>query len=234
MRAAWLLLVGCGRLAFDPRSDGGGALDDSLSGLDAEVDAPPGAMVVTFGETSSAGVTGVTTDAVLDAVNLTGNYGGRPTLDLDSRYTPLVRFDISSIPTTATVLDARLTLHTTDDPSPNDVSVHRLLEAWTEGVLDGGIGAANYFQRQTGTSWASPGATGLSRVAGSSGGFQASLANATYTFAITAAVVQLWVSTPTDNHGLVFESGGTDLLVLHSSESTSVDRRPTLRVTYMP
>lgn len=191
-------------------------------------------MVVTFGEGSLADVMGVTTDAVLDAANIVGNYGGRPTLDLDSRYTPLLRFDLSSIPATATVIDARITVHTTGDPSANDVSVHRLLEPWTEGTLDGGTGAANYLERQTGAGWASPGATGLSRVSGSSGGFQASLANATYTFAITAAVVQTWVSTPSDNDGLVFDSVGTDLLVLHSSESATIDRRPSLRVTYVP
>jgi hypothetical protein len=236
-RLALLLLIGCGRLSFDPLS-GGAAIDDANGDgamiIDAAIDAPPGSMVVTFGEASVADVSGVTIDTILDAASVVGNYGGRPTLDLDSRYTPLLRFNVTSIPSTATVLDARLTLYTTGDATTNTVTAHRLLEAWTEGTQNGPAGAANFLERQMSVAWLNSGATGLSRSSGMSGAFQPMAADSAYTFVLTTALVQLWVDDGGENKGIVLALSAGDTVVFHSSESSIGDRRPLLRVTYMP
>jgi len=230
-----LLLVSsaCGRLSFEPR---GGAIDggaDVLATVDSEVDAALGMMVVTFGETGSAGVAGVTFDTVLDAVNSVGNYGNRPTLDLDGQWTPLLRFDLSSIPSSATVIDARLTLYTADQSTTDTITVLRVTQSWTEGATNGAAGEANFLERHTATLWEGPGATGPSR-AGTVGSFMPIAVGSAYTFAIALATVQMWVGSPQENFGLVFDSDGTDTVRFHSSESFTSSSRPVLRITYAP
>jgi hypothetical protein len=145
---------------------------------------------------------------------------GRTTNDLLRR--GLIAFDLSSIPTNATITAATLSLFS-NRPRPNDgpvdVSLNRVLREWGEGASDagepGGIGAqaekndATWLHNLFDTSfWTTAG-----------GDFSATpsattpvLENGTYTWSGTGllADVQSWVSNPTTNFGWFILAPETD------------------------
>ena len=188
----------------------------------------------TFGDRPDADVQGVAADTRLSTLSIGSNYGAAAVLGLDDNSTPLLRFDLSSIPTTATVFDAHLLLFTTANAAQGTVTVHRLLESWDEGTQDGVDGEANYIQRKPSTFWMTPGATDNSRSAATNGGFMPSTPSALFNFAISTSMVQSWVSTPATNFGLVFAIGSGDSTAFESSEAATMTNRPMLRVTYTP
>jgi len=230
-----IVMAGCGRVAFEPRT-----IDDSgTAGGDGAVDAlapdaPPGATVTVFGETATADVTGVTFDTTLNSANTGNNYGAQQYLSLGPALTPVLRFDLTTIPTSATVFDAKLTLHTSDNATLDTVTAHRLLEAWDEGNNIATAGVANYLQRQAGVMWTGPGAMGGSRVASSVGAFMPMAVNSTYTFVVATSTIQAWVANPATNNGIVLDLSGTDDVGFQSSEFATSNVRPFLRVTYVP
>jgi hypothetical protein len=220
----WLLLAvtGC-RVSFDPIADGGANSDAR-------------GFTVILGEAPTADIMGVTEDTVLSSSYATSSFGGRARLDLDDTWTPLLRFDTTSIPITATVLDARLSLWTETEATNDTVTVHRLEEPWSEGTNDGGAGGgwADFFNRQAGVPWTGVGATGGSRSIDITGSFFPFQIDAQYTFALALNSVQGWIDDPSTNFGLVFDSSGTDTVHFVSSEGATAAKRPLLQIVYMP
>ncbi|MBK7861981.1 MAG: DNRLRE domain-containing protein [Archangiaceae bacterium] len=151
-------------------------------------------------------------------------FDGSPALEAS-----LVRWDLSQLPTTATLTSASL------DVNVRDTSVavfkgYESLRPWVETE-------ASWVQYAAGAPWAGDGGSDptdhgpqLFTLALPTSG------NARITFdAVTLAVLQRWVSTPAQNHGFfIAEYGTLDGLALASSEDTVLTRRPRLNLTYDP
>lgn len=234
--AASVLALGCGRVGFDRSTDGGAGDDGGVTdGL--TVDLPANALTLTFGERPTADVQGVTFDTFIsnEAGEPTLNYGGtdelRSELDVNERI--LLRFDTSAIPTTATVLQARIALEITQTDPAATWSLRRVLEPWTEGTVDGTAGTANYTQRTAGTAWTTAGC-------GEPGSATPSFATVTdiqlgtATLGLLEPTVQMWIATPAENHGLVFYNTFTESVRFASSEHGTASLRPLLTITYVP
>jgi hypothetical protein len=171
-----------------------------------------------------------TTDTYIDQFAPTSSFG---TLDrLEIRYydpgtgltehmQTLIRFDLSSIPTTATVTSAKLTMWNTRATanSPSDVVLmDKVLGAWTDA--------------QT-WSMGIPASTPSGVTTPSVAGF--TLAPATpepWVITGMGALVQGWITAPASNLGVKFSCTTNLNLRLASSEYGSPQYRPLLEVTY--
>jgi hypothetical protein len=208
-------LAGCGRIAFDARSDAAAPGDSST-------------MTVTFGENPTDMYRGVTEDTELSSLLPANNDGGDDTVAAGLNATLLLRFDVSALTASAPRVVAA-TLHLMgDDGSLTNVTmtVHRLREAWTEGAQDNAAGIANWTERTSTASWSAAGAAPPSRDASAMGTF-------TYqtfmpeTVSLEVATVQEWIDTPATNFGIAITAttvGGTMI----SSEGNGV--RPQLEL----
>lgn len=213
----------------------GDAADAAISidarNVDAFVpDAPPNAVTVSFGETGTATFAGVTIDVEI-ANGLTTNVNvDHNSVDLGDEWA-LWRFDISAIPTGATVVSAKIELETTGDGnvfSSGTAEVYRVLEAWEEL-------AVTYLVRTSSASWTIAGA-GPPNSRGATAIAQfAPTAEGRFNIALPASMVQDWVATPSSNNGvLVDTTDGVGHLHLCTREYPDPAKRALLVVTYVP
>jgi len=147
----------------------------------------------------------------------------------------LLKFDVSSIPVTATVTGATLTLTTSAaDQAANDatINVYPDLRAWSEAN-------ATWNVWDTGNNWT----TGGSGSAGNDftdtvmGTFTVTNGVATgtaFTFTLSTSVVQGWVDGGLANNGMLLrtEAEVDDLYLFATSDNSTVARRPKLVVDY--
>lgn len=127
-----------------------GTLGSGLSGsrvtLKRQVYKTAGSQLTYTLKTGTAG-----SDAYLDTTNPDKNYGGSDKLILQqgSDY-PLLRFDLSTLPTGSRIVEAKLMLYRsapgTFTLSTRNVDAYRLLEPWVEGTKNGSSSA-------DGTTW---------------------------------------------------------------------------------
>jgi hypothetical protein len=111
----------------------------------------------------------------------------------------LLRFDLPTIPITATVDEATLRLYQTGRSNGNTLTLgaHRVLADWIDSQ-------ANKFQRQTGINWvvANMG-SGSDYVAEADGTADLASEGGAWIDLDVKAMVQAWAANPADNHGLV-------------------------------
>lgn len=148
---------------------------------------------------------------------------------------PLLRFDVSAIPTGATVLEAYLDLYLSSaERADRDVgaAVHGLLRPWNEAT-------ATWQRPAAGQSWAQPGALGpgLDHMITASDSKTVKLPAGWYNFNVTD-LVKRWAADPSSNHGLMLQARPgtvpTNMEVRFSArESREVSIRPKLRVKYL-
>jgi hypothetical protein len=153
----------------------------------------------------------------------------------------LLRFDLSAIPKSAVVLDAKLSLWTSDcnncQANPTStVNLYPLLEEWDEGNLFDVPGACNWQERKTGVSWSALGAAPPSRSNMAVAAFSPTALATEYVLNLPLQTVQSWVTTPAKNFGLLFlmVANDGDGLALIASEHTNQATRPELTVEYGP
>lgn len=243
MASMSLVLASC-RFGFDEqRLDLGddAAIDDDAAAddaalVDAMIDAPNNAVTVTFGERATATFQGVTADTYIS--NETGepglNYGASDDLrseqDVSERI--LMKFTVTGIPSTATVLSASLDVEVVNENPLATWELHPLLEDWVEGSLDGTTGVANFVNRNLTTAWATAGA-GMPNSAGPTFATAVPAVLGVLSITIPAATVQGWVTTPATNFGFIFYNTHTNSARIASSEEAT-QFRPLLSVTYVP
>jgi hypothetical protein len=116
--------------------------------------------------------------------------------------------------------------------SGGSVSIFRLLEDWTEGTADGTPGVANYNQRKTSTNWAGAGATGASRASTASATFTPNQTNKTFSVTLPNSLVQIWISNPTQNFGVVMSCSFNQDVAFFTRAASSASQRPQLVITY--
>ncbi|OGY90712.1 MAG: hypothetical protein A3B31_02620 [Candidatus Komeilibacteria bacterium RIFCSPLOWO2_01_FULL_53_11] len=170
----------------------------------------------------------------------TNNYGSAITMlagkvgITDNAFTrPLVKLDLSSIPTNATVNSASMTLTLTASQATSEVvNAYALRASWGETT-------SSWTNRDTGTSWVTGGAddTTSDRSASSMGSVTvASGAGGTqYTWALDAATVESWVSDPSSNYGMVLignEGANSTLKTFATQNNATASYRPSLAVSY--
>jgi len=221
------MLVGCGRIAFDPSSmtgDGGPQGDG-----DAAVDGVPKIlMTVTFTNGQIADT------SISNAGPATDNYGATNYMLVQaaSAAVSLVHIDISSIPAGSTIERASLRLRMVGG-DPGGVTAYQMMEDWLEGTADGTTGVASYNERTAGIPWTGMGATPPSRKdvpAGSS----AFVNTATpCDIPLSTQLVQLWHNSPAQNYGvaLIGTSVNTNVATREAGEAAM---RPVLTVDYTP
>ena len=173
-----------------------------------------------------------TKDTYLDAWYPTDIHGSDQRLNVGrglASYRPLIYFDLSSIPTDATISVATLNLYLDYyehllELSPS-VSVHRVKQDWEE--LQ-----ATWDERSTGAAWDTAGCEGSGdREASSSGSATIGAVSTWYQWDV-GALVQDWVWYPTTNKGMLLlpASGAGRWLRFHSMNTGT--NTPRLHVEY--
>src|SRR5581483_11993401 len=180
---------------------------------------------------NSTALLGAGQDTYIQLQNPSLNYGAATSLVVDRETTDLQRallfFNVSAIPTTATVTSATLEMQSTQIGGTLNISVYELLRAWTEGSGNGTADAANWTESAPGTNWTSPGAD---FVAGAVANLNTNTTGQ-HSWDLTS-LVQAWVSGAKTNYGIIVASpdGGGNLTATYdSSEGTTP---PRLVITY--
>ncbi|QQS08695.1 MAG: multicopper oxidase family protein [Phycisphaerales bacterium] len=161
----------------------------------------------------------------------------------------LIKFDLSSIPSNATVISATLTLRLleTNDSASRGVSIYRVTQSWGEAgsnaVGDEYTGAAaqitdaNWTVRSFPfTAWSTPG--GAFATPASATTTVSTILNTFHDFtgSQVAANVQQWIQNPSQNHGWIILSsnalGGNALRGFGSRNNPTRGNQPVLEVQY--
>jgi hypothetical protein len=227
-RACVLLLASCGRFGFSSPSDAAPRDADAAVEIDAPVvDAPPGTTFVTFGEAPGTTYANVTIDVHLDSAFPTTARGNLSTLlcEASPARPVLLRFDVSALPASTTVIAADLIFSTFGIADSPATDIYEVLESWTE--LD-----ATWQDRTTGVSWQGAGATPPSRSAMSLATFAVQNTTTRITAALTdaAPVIQRWVADPASNHGFALVSASGSWNAAAHDHNGDI-YRPVLRLT---
>lgn len=148
---------------------------------------------------------------------------------LDYTAKALLRFDVSQIPATASVVSAKLDLTVESWVSPQALVGNFLKTPWTYSAS-----AFGWQSGGSGTAWSSPG-IGTGDVRGPSFSFLNIDASGYQrrSVALDAASVQAWVESPSANQGIVLANRDpSKVLRIFSSEAADATKRPTLTVSY--
>ena len=233
----WLYLLvvlgACPYTAPGPSAAG----EDATIRPDSEVvpDVPPDVEVVPPDTMMPHGpATPQTTDHVasqdtwIDAafLNENDNHGGTTTLLIDGSpaATGLMRFDLSGLATTSTVMAVELHVFTTSDTG-DAVTVFPMLQSWFES-------SATWNRRGANMAWATTGARPPSRGTTAIATFTPNTPNVEITTELDVATVQDWVTNPDNNLGIALTVAGSNEPILRSRQATT--GKPFLRITHTP
>ena len=161
------------------------------------------------------------------------NFGTSTTLIADRESTDLqrvlVQFHLNAIPANATINSATLNMQAAQIDGALNIGVYEIQESWSEGVKDGGTGAASWDQRVPGTPWTSAGSTFDPTAVAS---INANAAGQ-HSWDITS-LVQAWVDGSKANNGVMIGSpdGGGNRTVTYDSRETVGGSAPVLVIDY--
>ena len=137
---------------------------------------------------------------------------------------PLIKCDLTLVPTGATVTKAELLLDITN-LSPMAYGLYPLKRAWVDTE-------ANWTRASSTVTWATAGAQG-STDRGPSAGVLNATVGGPHVGLLDVAVAQGWITSPVGNNGLILgDYTQIDSFAAMSSESITVAKRPALRLTY--
>ncbi|TXH81226.1 DUF4347 domain-containing protein, partial [Thauera aminoaromatica] len=172
-------------------------------------------------------------DTYVSGNSPTLNYGASGSLVVDysgasiGDIWALLQFDLSSLPSSATIASATLQMMATGiTGAATNLGVYQLTQGWVEGSGNGTIGAANWTERQPGTAWSTAGGSFNAAVVAS----LSPSATGLHSWDLTA-LVRSWVSGATTNNGLIIGSpdGGGQTITYDSSEGSTP---PVLVISY--
>jgi hypothetical protein len=134
----------------------------------------------------------------------------------------LIGFDLSSIPPTRTVVDARLRLYEMSSSVGQTVSLYRLTNSWVESQM-------NWNYRDSVNRWIVPGGDYSATPVAS---FVPNLASQYREIDVTG-LAQNWLNGTFSNHGLILRSSGANAEVKFASrEALLTNQRPELCITH--
>jgi hypothetical protein len=202
--------------------------------------APLGTATFSVGDNASDDIRGVTADTYLTAESARQmhNFGVDPVVHVGSDPSAprvgLWQFDLRAIPSTAQIVSATLVLTTFDNSTDAALEFFAVLEAWNEGLGQDAIGCSSWTCRSPGQSWAVPGAgPPTSSSAAPLMSMFPNLVNTPFEASSEALrlLVQQWVATPGDNHGITGRIASTSNASLALSSKEGADGvRPALRL----
>lgn len=145
----------------------------------------------------------------------------------------LLKFNLSSIPAAVTILDSNMNLwySSTNNNTPIDISVHRVLKGWTDNQ-------ATWNQPITSIPWTVRGGDFVSAPLSTVVGLAEveDLALAERKWDIPTSLISTWVTNPLNNYGLLIKSTTEDVNTykkfISSEHSISSKYHPLLVVTY--
>ncbi|WP_437817607.1 PQQ-dependent sugar dehydrogenase [Sorangium sp. So ce1078] len=126
----------------------------------------------------------------------------------------LVQFDLSPVPTGATVVSASMIFHQTYKVESSAISVHRVMVPWEERTA----------------AWRSVGDSGFERESAATIAAEAGVGARA---AEVSSLVQAWVLGTAQNHGVLLDEAPAHNTNLRSSEIGNVEERPRLDVCYV-
>jgi hypothetical protein len=156
-------------------------------------------------------------DTEIWAANATTNYGTGEHVSIDADESGLFWFDLTAIPSTKTVVSAKLTVTVSDEASESGgtATIHRLREAWVETE-------ATWLLRANAQGWSVNGARSPSSDTASLASFTPAAKETSYEIVLPVALVQDWIADPATNFGLLIQQGtATEHVHLHGRESAS-------------
>jgi hypothetical protein len=208
------------------------ASDGELAAFDdVIIDVTSGQPVTQSFEDGVASYAG-TTDTRLVEREPNTNFGTIRTITVDA--TPpsasLLRWDISTIPASSTILSATISL-TVNVTSQHAFEIYQVKRAWSETQ-------ATWNQAAAGVPWGQPGAAAGTDRGSAVLGLATGAAEGRNTIELNAdglAAIQLWVSNPSLNHGFIIQNynNATDALGFRSRES-GISTRPVVTISYLP
>ncbi|MCA9034040.1 MAG: DUF2341 domain-containing protein, partial [Planctomycetaceae bacterium] len=171
-------------------------------------------------------------DTYIDKSNAAANYGASTSLMVDHSggsigdTRSLLQFDLSGIPTGATITGATLKLNATSITGTFNVDVYELTQAWSEGNGIGATDAANWDDRQPGVGWGTAGGSFNPTPVSTLGAGTTGL----HSWDITS-LVQAWYNGSSVNNGVIIGStnNGGNTVTYDSSEGTTP---PELEILY--
>jgi hypothetical protein len=148
----------------------------------------------------------------------------------DGAKAALIMFDLDSVPSSANVLSATLSLRVVSHSpaSPLTLTAHRVLRPWTEA-------GASWSQADAGSPWDAPGAGAPSDIDLAPFGQLTLSADGVWADLNVTALAQEWVSQPANNWGVLLRgiNQGSVQYNLASSQYSRLDWRPKLQVAYI-
>lgn len=175
------------------------------------------------------------TDTYLNGSSTASNFGATATILIDGAgpyANALLKWDLSSIPASATVSDVKIVYNVTNNSGANTYSIYRSLVPW--------VGSeANWASSTASTAWGTPGSldnaddyspTALGTLGTAATGLATSTLNAS-----GRTLVQNWISGATPNYGFLVTrttSADIDGLQFDSAEGATPANRPALVVVY--
>lgn len=169
----------------------------------------------------------ITTDTYLTSDAATTTHGNEEQLTIDGSPAAvgLLRFELSSVSSAATVVSATLTLNVFDVLTEGTVTAKALELPWDEA-------AATWTLASLGNSWPAAGAGGVAVGQTALNASPAFNATGDVVVDLAPAVVQTWISQPARNRGLRIEATGNQNLRIRSSEIADARLAPMLTVVY--
>ena len=149
---------------------------------------------------------------------------------LDYTTKALLKFDVSHIPSSATVTAASLDVTFESWSNPQTVIAAFLKTAWNPTSA-----AFGWTQSGSGAAWGAPGLSGADLLGST---FMIGSINASgyqrRNIGLDTSTVQAWVSSSTANQGLLLvNSDAGKVLRIFSSEAANPAQRPTLNITFL-
>lgn len=201
----------------------------AMSACSESVDPPLGtsAEALTRSLTIRRGTYGTVADTTISASALNRSFGSQRQLQVSARNEALLRFDLATIPASAVIESADLTLAISggDDEADDDGG---------DGDHEGHAIAPIKLKRVT-AAWAESTVTYRSFAQQFAPAVAATIVLANRTSSKTVdvrALVQGWVDGTYPNYGLVLTTAGKQHTLVVSSEHATVARRPTLAIRY--
>jgi len=198
---------------------------------------------------SPAASYGGTEDAVLkddpDPAAANVNYGSMPSDTLGA--VPLstaiyerrliVRMDLTSITDCSEVVSARLVIRIAPlAPASMTLEAHAVnlstWKRWTEG-FGGSAAGVSWITIDGADPWQTQGGDYLSTILDA----RTVSSDSSVTFALSPALVEEWIRTPSSNHGIIIKTAnaaGAAHTVVFQSEAGLAARRPRLEIAYLP
>jgi hypothetical protein len=166
----------------------------------------------------------VVADTMLDKTTPDTNHGADPSCTIRggsvSRRHCLLRWDLSSIPTSTVVNAGTLTLKISDtDRSTSSFIASPMVRSWSES-------GATWNIADVVTPWEIPGASGTSDSGSVVVATLPANASGFVDIPVSTALLQQWVNNPNTNRGIVFGGGTGDGVSFSTREATGSDRYP--------